>query len=301
MAALIDAGETDRGGRHPLRRLGTPCPAAPAARQARARTARRLSQRRHQPRCRDRLHPRRRSRRQLAVWHQLKDHSYIPPYTVRRLLTQAAVPLDSDLGLFVGSAAYEAAGGTVTRDLFSGDDEGFMDDAALVRRLAIEKLEAEGRRIALLLGLDQGDARSRVRLHRAIPPRPSATGRASGRKSPRRSSASSSASRNSRKSPRTSGPTSLTTEAAQLEERRDELDESVEGLAVYARKTAPSPAASSRSAMTANFVSMKGSSNASATRDADVASDDGSETAVDRHAADRDDDRQPSEGLRLRP
>ena len=47
---------------------------------------------------------------QLAVWHQLKDHSYIPPYTVRRLLTQTAIPLDSDLGLFVGSA-YEAAGG----------------------------------------------------------------------------------------------------------------------------------------------------------------------------------------------
>ncbi len=75
------------------------------------------------------------------MWHQLKDHSYIPPYTVRRLLTQTAIPLDSDLGLFVGSAAYEAAGGAVTRDLFSGDDEGFMDDAALVRRLAIEKLE----------------------------------------------------------------------------------------------------------------------------------------------------------------
>ena len=78
---------------------------------------------------------------QLAVWHQLKDHSYIPPYTVRRLLTQTAVPLNSDLGRFVGGTTYEAAGGTVTRDLFSADDEGFMDDAALVRRLALEKLE----------------------------------------------------------------------------------------------------------------------------------------------------------------
>ena len=78
---------------------------------------------------------------QLAVWHQLKGQSYIPPYTVRRLLTQAAIPVDSDLGLFVGSAAYEAAGGTVTRDPFTDDDEGFTDDATLVRRLAIEKLE----------------------------------------------------------------------------------------------------------------------------------------------------------------
>ena len=80
---------------------------------------------------------------QRAVWDQLKDQSYIAPYTVRRLLTQSAIPLDSDLGRFVGADAFEAAGGTIARDLFSGDDDGFMDDAALVRRLAIEKLEAK--------------------------------------------------------------------------------------------------------------------------------------------------------------
>ena len=80
---------------------------------------------------------------QLAVWTQVKDQSYIQPYTVKRLLTESAVPLDSDLGMFVGTEAYEAAGGAITRDLFSGDDEGFLDDAALVRRLAIEKLEAK--------------------------------------------------------------------------------------------------------------------------------------------------------------
>ena len=80
---------------------------------------------------------------QLAVWRQIKDNSYIQSYTVKRLLTESAVALDSDLGLFVGAEAYEAAGGTITRDLFSGDDDGFMDDAALVRRLAIEKLEAK--------------------------------------------------------------------------------------------------------------------------------------------------------------
>ena len=78
---------------------------------------------------------------QLAVWGQLRDQHYVSPHQVRRLLTGSAVPLDSDLGLFVGIEAYEAAGGRVTRDLFSGDDDGFMDDAALVNRLAIEKLE----------------------------------------------------------------------------------------------------------------------------------------------------------------
>jgi len=48
---------------------------------------------------------------QLAVWRQVKDNSYIQPYTVRRLLTETAVPLDSQLGSFVGAEAYEAAGG----------------------------------------------------------------------------------------------------------------------------------------------------------------------------------------------
>jgi ParB family chromosome partitioning protein len=80
---------------------------------------------------------------QRAVGNQLKDNSYIQPYTVKRLLTEGALPLDSDLAQFVGAQAYEAAGGRITRDLFSGDEDGFMDDAALVRRLAIEKLEAK--------------------------------------------------------------------------------------------------------------------------------------------------------------
>ena len=80
---------------------------------------------------------------QLAVWRQVKEQSYVAPYTVRRLLTKSAVPANSALGAFVGIAAYEAAGGTVTRDLFSGDEEGFMDDAALVRGLATQKLEAK--------------------------------------------------------------------------------------------------------------------------------------------------------------
>src|SRR6202011_4536048 len=80
---------------------------------------------------------------QLTVWRQVKANSYIQPYTVRRLLTETAVPLDSQLGSFVGAEAYEAAGGKLTRDLFSADEDGFLDDAALVRRLAIEKLEAK--------------------------------------------------------------------------------------------------------------------------------------------------------------
>jgi ParB family transcriptional regulator, chromosome partitioning protein len=144
---------------------------------------------------------------QLAVWHQLKDHSYIPPYTVRRLLTQTAIPLDSDLGVFVGGAAYEAAGGTVTRDLFSGDDEDFMDDAALVHRLALERLEQKAPNCAPL-----GPGPKRCSIPDTTSPRNTA---ASGRnrpschpKSPRKSSASNSVWRNCRKLQRTSGLTS---------------------------------------------------------------------------------------------
>ena len=80
---------------------------------------------------------------QLSVWAQVNEHSYISPHRIRHLLTESAIALDSDLGLFVGAETYEAAGGTITRDLFNADDEGFMDDPALVRRLAIEKLEAK--------------------------------------------------------------------------------------------------------------------------------------------------------------
>jgi hypothetical protein len=64
---------------------------------------------------------------QIAVWRQVKDNSYIQPYTVKRLLTESAIALDDDLAMFVGAAAYEAAGGTITRDPFSGDEDGFMD------------------------------------------------------------------------------------------------------------------------------------------------------------------------------
>ena len=118
---------------------------------------------------------------QLAVWGQIKEQHYVSPHQIRRLLTGSAVPLDSDLGLFVGIEAYEAAGGRVTRDLFSGEDKGFLDDAALVNRLAIEKLEAEGRRTARRLGLGESRARSRLRLPLAIPPHRAATGRISAR------------------------------------------------------------------------------------------------------------------------
>jgi ParB family chromosome partitioning protein len=44
---------------------------------------------------------------------------------------------------FVGIAEYEAAGGTILRDLFEPDDGGWLQDPALLDRLVAEKLERE--------------------------------------------------------------------------------------------------------------------------------------------------------------
>jgi ParB family transcriptional regulator, chromosome partitioning protein len=172
---------------------------------------------------------------QLAVWHQLKDQSYIPPYTVRRLLTQTAIPVDSDLGLFVGSAAYEAAGGTVTRDLFSGDDEGFMDDAALVRRLAMEKLEQKAAELHSSWAWTKAmldSAYDFTAQYRRIRPQPAALPPEIVGEIERIEERLAELEEISEDE----WTAELITEAARLDERRDELAESVENLAVYSEK-----------------------------------------------------------------
>ena len=79
---------------------------------------------------------------QLAVWEQVKD-GYIHAHQVRRLLTDEKIAASSKFVRFIGTEAYEAAGGTSTRDLFC-EAEGaiYLDDRALVMRLAQEKLSA---------------------------------------------------------------------------------------------------------------------------------------------------------------
>ena len=207
MAALIDRRRDGRGGRHPLRRLGAARPAAPAARQAGARTARRLPQRRHQPRCRHRLHARRRSSgaaRRVA--------SAQGPVLHPALYGAASVDPNRDPARLRSRA--------VCRQRRLRGRRRHGDARSLQRRrrglygrcrprppAGDREARTEGRRIALLLGLDPSDARSRIRLHRAIPPRPSATGRASGGNRRGNRAHRSSVSRNSRKPPRTSGPT----------------------------------------------------------------------------------------------
>jgi ParB family chromosome partitioning protein len=169
---------------------------------------------------------------QRTVWAQLKDHSYISPHSVRRLLTESAVPLDSDLGMFVGAAAYEAAGGTITRDLFSGDDDGFLDDAALVRRLALEKLDAKAAELRpswkwtkAVLDLEYG-ALTRYGRVRPQPAEVPADLAAEIERIETRLGELAEIVEDD-------VTDELAAEAAQLEERRTEIDDTIEGLAVF--------------------------------------------------------------------
>lgn len=62
---------------------------------------------------------------------------------IRRLLTEGQVPASDRRAQFIGTAAYEAAGGLIVRDLFDDENEGYFDDTALLDRLVLEKLEHE--------------------------------------------------------------------------------------------------------------------------------------------------------------
>ncbi|MFC3715194.1 ParB/RepB/Spo0J family partition protein [Luteimonas soli] len=72
----------------------------------------------------------------------LKGRSYYPSaHEIRRALTSEAVPETDERARYVGEKAYVAAGGTVTRDMFDERNGAYFNDAALLTRLAAEKLE----------------------------------------------------------------------------------------------------------------------------------------------------------------
>ena len=83
--------------------------------------------------------------RQRTAWEQVKEQGYRPSgWQVRRMLTEESVPAVSAVARFVGEEAYEAAGGTLTRDLFAEEDARgiWYDDPALLNELATRKLHA---------------------------------------------------------------------------------------------------------------------------------------------------------------
>jgi ParB family chromosome partitioning protein len=81
--------------------------------------------------------------RQDEVWQALQHSQTDEPYYIRRRLTETAVRADNKRARFVGIAEYQAAGGTILRDLFEADNGGWLQDPALLDRLVAAKLERE--------------------------------------------------------------------------------------------------------------------------------------------------------------
>ena len=85
--------------------------------------------------------------RQEQVWESLSRAFNKDPHTIRRMLTEGAVKTSDRRAVFIGLDAYELADGSVLRDLFSSDTGGWLQDKALLDRLAREKLAKEADRI----------------------------------------------------------------------------------------------------------------------------------------------------------
>ena len=70
------------------------------------------------------------------------------PATLREVLVAGEIDTTSDpLAKLVGIEAYEAAGGRVRRDLFSEEGAGYLQDGALLERLAGQRLEAAAQEV----------------------------------------------------------------------------------------------------------------------------------------------------------
>lgn len=79
--------------------------------------------------------------RQEQVWDALHHRPY-GAHQIKNMLTENTVAADDKRALFVGIKAYEAAGGTILRDLFDEEESGWLQDVPLLMRLMDEKLEA---------------------------------------------------------------------------------------------------------------------------------------------------------------
>ncbi len=81
--------------------------------------------------------------RQEQVFEKLKISHDKQPYMIRRMLTEGAVRASDKRAQFIGVNAYVEAGGAIMRDLFQGDDGGWLQDVALIDRMVADKLERE--------------------------------------------------------------------------------------------------------------------------------------------------------------
>jgi ParB family chromosome partitioning protein len=87
--------------------------------------------------------------KQEQTWAALPSWNRRPDY-LRQLLTQGEIESDRDaVAKYVTLKAYEKAGGALRRDLFSDDDKkAYLLDAALLEKLATDKLQKRAKQIA---------------------------------------------------------------------------------------------------------------------------------------------------------
>lgn len=79
--------------------------------------------------------------RQEQVWEAIQRSHNRQPWYVRDLLTETTVPTDDKRAQFISVEAYEQAGGVMLRDLFSDEDEGWLENPELLDRLVSDKLK----------------------------------------------------------------------------------------------------------------------------------------------------------------
>ena len=85
--------------------------------------------------------------RQEQVFERLSQSYSKEPHVIRRMLTEGAVRASDKRAQFVGLDAYIEAGGVILRDLFQGDDGGWLQDAGLLDMLVVEKLREQSEAI----------------------------------------------------------------------------------------------------------------------------------------------------------
>jgi ParB family chromosome partitioning protein len=85
--------------------------------------------------------------RQEQVFERISQSYAREPHIIRRMLTEGTVRAADKRAQFVGLDAYVDAGGIIMRDLFQGDDGGWLQDATLLDRLVAEKLGVAGETI----------------------------------------------------------------------------------------------------------------------------------------------------------
>ncbi|MBT1155867.1 ParB/RepB/Spo0J family partition protein [Aminobacter anthyllidis] len=86
--------------------------------------------------------------RQEQVFERLKTSYDKSAHTIRRMLTEGAIRGSDKRAQFIGIDAYVEAGGTVLRDLFEGDDGGWLQHVPLVEQMVASKLRTESEAIA---------------------------------------------------------------------------------------------------------------------------------------------------------